>query len=129
MKWINVGDIKNWPNVKQKHCQSTLPELVRRLILAHTVNAVEEFDYPSGDSVAIGGWDGRLKTSAVSPFFPNGASGWEIGTEKSAPQKAESDYKKRTADPMGLSLKDTVFVFVTPRPWPGRVKWQSDKQR
>ena len=128
MKWINAGDIKNWINSNQRHCAQTLPELVRRLILAHTANAVEEFDFPGGDSIATGGWDGRLRTPVVSPFFPNGASGWEIGTEKSAPQKAESDYKKRTADPMGLSLKDTVFVFVTPRPWPGRVKWQSDKR-
>jgi hypothetical protein len=44
MKWIDVGDIKNWPKVKQKHCQGTLPELVRRLILVHTTKEIEEFD-------------------------------------------------------------------------------------
>ncbi len=128
MKWIDAGDIKNWVNGRQRHCQDTLPELVRRLILAHTAGAVDEFDFPSGDSVATGGWDGRLNTRVVSPFFPSGPSGWEIGTEKSARVKAEADYTKRTTDPLGFTVADTTFVFVTPRPWPGRVKWQSEKR-
>jgi len=105
-----------------------LPELVRRLILAHTGNTVDEFDFPSGDSVATSGWDGRLKTSVVSPFFPNGPSGWEIGTEKSAQSKAERDYAKRSSDPLGFAATNTTFVFVTPRAWPSRVKWQAAKR-
>ncbi len=105
-----------------------MPELVRRLILAHTGNTVDEFDFPSGDSVATSGWDGRLKTSVVSPFFPNGPSGWEIGTEKSAQSKAERDYAKRSSDPLGFAATNTTFVFVTPRAWPSRVKWQAAKR-
>ena len=128
MKWMNAGDIKSWITSKQRHCQQTLPELVRRLVLAHTANDIEEFDFPSGDSIATGGWDGRLKTPVVSPFFPSGPSGWEISTEKSLKTKAEADYAKRTADPLGFVFADTTFVFVTPRPWPGRIKWQNDKR-
>lgn len=101
---------------------------MRRLILAHTVNAVDKFDFPSGDSVATGGWDGRLKTPVVSPFFPSSHSGWEIGTEKSAQKKAEADYTKRSADPLGMVLNETTFVFVTPRSFPKRANWQSTKQ-
>lgn len=125
MKWIDAGDIRNWITGKQRHCQQTLPELVRRLILA-TASSVEEIDFPSGDSIATGGWDGCLKTSVVVPFFPNGSSGWEIGVENSPGKKAKEDYTKRTADPLGLSPQDTTFVFVTPRSWPGRGKWQND---
>lgn len=128
MKWISAGDIANWANTKQRHCQDTLPKLVRLLILAHTANAVDEFDFPSGDSVATGGWDGRLKTPIVSPFFPSGPSGWEIGTEKSARTKAEADYTKRTTDPLGMTLNETTFVFVTPRSFPKRASWQTTKQ-
>ncbi len=127
MKWINAGDIKSWITGKQRHCQQTMPELVRRLILA-TATSVEEIDFPSGDSIASGGWDGRLKTSVVTPFFPSGSSAWEIGVENSPGKKAEEDYAKRTADPLGLSSKDTTFVFVTPRLWPRRGKWQNDKR-
>lgn len=128
MKWITASDIANWANTQQRHCQDTLPELVGRLILAHTANAVEEFEFPSGNSVATGGWDGRLKTPVASPFFPSGSSGWEIGTEKSAPSKAESDYTKRITDPLGMTPADTTFVFVTPRSFPKRNKWQTDKK-
>ena len=128
MKWISAGDITNWANTNQRRCQDTLPELVRRLILAHTANTIHEFDFPSGDSVTTGGWDGRLKTPVVSPFFPSGSSGWEIGTEKSAQTKADADYIKRTTDPLGMTLNETTFVFVTPRSFPKRAKWQNEKQ-
>jgi hypothetical protein len=128
MKWIDSGDIKSWINGKQRHCSQTLPELVRRLIFATAdATSIEEIDFPSGDSITNSGWDGRLKTSVVSPFFPTGTSGWEMGIEKSPEKKAESDYQSRTADPLGFIHQDTTFVFVTPRPWPGRAKWQGRK--
>jgi hypothetical protein len=129
MKWIDSGDIKNWTNGKQRHCAQTLPELVRRLIFATADGSlIEEIDFPCDDNISEAGWDGRLKTSVVSPFFPAGASGWEIGTEKSPGKKAEADYKKRTKDPLGLPRNQSTFVFVTPRPWPERGKWQNRKR-
>jgi hypothetical protein len=127
MKWIDAGDIKSWVTSKQRHCQQAMPELVRRLILA-TAGTIEEIDFPSGDSIATGGWDGRLKTPVVTPFFPSGMSGWEIGVERSPGKKAEEDYTKRTSDPLGLTPQETAFVFVTPRSFPNRGKWQSDKR-
>lgn len=128
MKWITAAHIANWANTKQRHCQETLPDLVGRLILAHTANDVGEFDFPNGDSIATGGWDGRLKTPVNFPYFPNGASGWEIGTEKSAETKANGDYTKRVTDPLGMVPADTTFVFVTPRSFPKRNVWQITKK-
>lgn len=127
MKWIEAGDIKNWGTGKQRDCASLLPELLRRLILA-TGDTVEQIDFPSGDSIAIGGWDGLLKTEAKSPHFPSGTSGWELGVKTSPGKKAEEDYTKRTADSLGLSLNETTFVFVTPRSWPDREKWVANKR-
>lgn len=127
MKWIEVGDIKNWVNGKQRHCTETLPELIRRLIWA-TATSIEEIDFPSGDSIATGGWDGLLKTAAIAPFFPGGVSGWEMGVENTPGKKAEGDYAKRTTNPLGLSPKETTFVFVTPRSWPSRRKWENEKR-
>jgi hypothetical protein len=127
VKWITAGDIKTWITGNQRHCAQTLPELIRRLILA-TASTIEEIEFPSGDSVSHSGWDGRLTTPVVSPLFPAGTSVWEIGTEASPGKKAEDDYTKRTADPLGFVQKDTSFVFVTPRAWPSRVKWQNDKR-
>lgn len=132
MKWITASDIKNWANVKQKDCAQTFPELIRRLIFATApASAIQEIDFPSGDSTASGGWDGRLKVAdnATSPFFPSGSSAWEIGAEKSSGTKAEEDYVKRTADPRGVTAKETTYVCVTPRTFPERDKWQEQKQQ
>jgi hypothetical protein len=120
MKWINAGDIRTWIVGKQRHCSETLPELIRRLIFA-TAGDITEIDFPSGDSIAIGEWDGRLNTPVVSPFFPTGISGWEISTKTAPGGKANDDYQKRTTDPRGLKPSESSFVFVTPRAWKGRM--------
>ena len=127
MKWITAGDIKNWYTSNKRHCEQTLPELLRNLILA-TASSVEKIEFPCGDSIAVSGWDGQLKTSATSPFFPTGSSAWEIGTSGSPRKKAEEDYSKRTNNSLGLIRSETTFVFVTPRPWPGRNKWINEKK-
>src|SRR5215468_575121 len=130
MKWITASDLKNWANTKQKHCSVTLPELIRRLIFA-TAPVIEEIDFPSGDSTSTGGWDGRLKApeGVMSPFFPDGWSGWEIGAEKTPGKKAEEDYTSRTNDPQGLTKDQSTFVFVTPRSFPNRSKWLEEKRK
>lgn len=127
MKWITAGDIKSWITSNQRHCAQTLPELIRRLIFA-TATTIEEIEFSSGDSVAHSGWDGRLKTPVASTLFPVGSSVWEIGTETSPGKKAETDYVKRTADPLGFIQSETSYVFITPRAWPGRIKWQNEKR-
>ncbi len=127
MKWIDVGDIKNWVNGKQRHCAQTLPELIRRLIFA-TSSTIEEINFPSGDSVANGGWDGYLKTPNISPLFPSGISVWEIGTKKTPGKKADADYLKRTTNPLGVNKGDTSFVFVTPYTWQKGKEWEKNKR-
>ena len=75
------------------------------------------------------GWDGVLDCDSSHSMPSSGISGWEIGTDKSAPGKAQADYEKRKADSLGLVPMDTTFVFVTPRAWPGRRKWADDRQK
>ncbi len=128
MNWIEAGDIKNWVTSKRRDCEQTLPELIQRLILA-TATSVSRVDFPSGDNVAIGGWDGYLETTSESPYFPKGISGWEMGVEPSPGKKADRDYAARTARPGGLVKSRSSFVFVTPRPWPKRREWESEKRR
>ncbi len=126
MNWIDASDIKKW-TAQQKHCQQNLPELVRRLILAHASNAVE-FTFPMGDRTSAPGWDGRLNTPVVSPFFPEGISGWEMSTEDPPQAKAETDYQKRKTDSLGLPLNETTFVFVTPHAWDSHTTWETQKK-
>jgi hypothetical protein len=128
MKWIEAGDIKYWVTARRRHCEQMLPALVRRLISA-TAPTIVKIDFPINDSVTTGGWDGELETPFVSPFFPAGVSGCEMGVDPSPGKKAESDYVFRTKNANGLTKKASSFVFVTPRPWPGRNEWQNAKRK
>ena len=103
------------------------PELISRLIWA-TATPISKIEFPTGDSVTTGGWDGCLDTSAVSPFFPTGISGWEMGVDGTPGKKAEKDYATRTPRPFGLSKRKSTFVFVTPRPWPKRGEWEAKNE-
>ena len=128
MKWIDAGDIKNWVTAKRRHSEEKLPELLRRLIAA-SASTITRLDFPSGDSVTTGGWDGHLETPDISPFFPAGISGWEMGGEPSSGKKADEDYRSRTKKPSGLNRAKTTFVFVTPRPFPKRKEWEAKKKK
>ena len=125
MKWITAGDIKGWFTTNRRHCEQTLPELIRRLIVATAT--VQHIDFPSGDSVTTPGWDGQLTTTSVSAFFPTGISGWEMGVG-SPRTKAEADYTSRALNSLGLMKKDSTFVFVTPQQWPKRGVWEAAKK-
>ncbi len=127
MIWIDSGDIKTWLTGKKKDCETTLPQLLSRLILASSAS-IEEIDFPSGDNTAIGGWDGHLRSSSGSRFFPAGESVWEIGTGANPGKKAEDDYTKRTKNPLGIDPQSTTFIFVTPRPWKDRTNWEAKKK-
>lgn len=127
MKWIDAGDMKTWGKSKQRKFASLFPELIRRLISASA--EVNELDFPSGDSISSGGWDGKLVTSSKSPFFPSGSSGWELGIKKSPGVKAKDDYAKRTKNSLGLNKKKSTFVFATTYPWPTREKWAAEERK
>lgn len=127
-KWVTASDLKDWAIRNKSDCRQTLPELIRRLIFA-TASLPKEVDFPSGDSITVGGWDGYLETPiASSPFFPEGISVWEIGTEKRPLQKAEKDYGERLTNPIGVNPAEATFVFVTPHDFSQRRAWVKSKK-
>lgn len=124
MKWVNATDLKHWADTRE--CQGLLPQLLRRLVHA-TVGNVLRCDFSSGESVQLGGWDGLLHVNEGNPYVPTGLSAWEIGAEKRVTAKANDDYRKRTSKPEGVDRPDTSFVFVTPRAWRNKRKWEKRK--
>jgi len=64
----------------------------------------------------------------ASPFVPDGFSAWELGTGQDPRTKANDDYEKRTGNPLGVDRSQATFVFVTPRRWPGRDAWVTEKR-
>ena len=123
---VTANDIKNWTATNKRRAEEILPLLIKKLILASCMP--KQIDFPTGDSVAIGGWDGILDSDSGNEFVPEGKSGWEIGTDYSVKGKADSDYDKRLKQPDPFEINDTTFVFVTSRLWTKRDVWVRGKQ-
>lgn len=123
---VTANDIKNWTATEKRKAEEVLPLLIKKLILASC--KPKEIDFPSGDTIAVGGWDGRLDVDLGTDFVPRGKSGWEIGTDYAVKSKADGDYSKRLEDPSPFDLNETTFVFATSRLWTKRDEWVLNKQ-
>jgi hypothetical protein len=54
---------------------------------------------------------------------------WEIGAQRTAIRtKADKDFAKRSADPLGRDSHHTTFVFVTPQRFVGKEAWIAEKR-
>ncbi|MGH1438980.1 MAG: hypothetical protein ACRBBR_02615 [Cellvibrionaceae bacterium] len=122
---VTENDIKNWTDTDKRRSEEILPQLIYKLILA-SCNP-RKINFPFGDSVSTGGWDGELEIDRDNLFVPSGVSAWEFGTNRSVNSKANDDYEKRTKDPEPFDKKNTTYVFVTSRHWRDRSKWEADK--
>jgi len=121
IRWITETDLAHWAD--RRDGQDTFPELVRRLVLAE-VGYHPQLRFPSGDSVAMQGWDGETKIDVRSPIIPIGLVGWELGTDKQPKTKADQAYADRTKNPQHSDPRQTTFVFATPRRWAKKAEWQ-----
>lgn len=119
---VNASDIAVWAD--RLESRSTFPELVRRLVLA-TTPKLTHIDFPSGEGVQVGGWDGITQNEEPTAFVPVGITGWELGTDNKPKGKADKDLFKRSANPLELVPSEATYVFVTLRRWNNRKKWVS----
>ena len=124
--YVTTKDITHWTATNKRSAEETLPLLIKKLILA-SCNP-KEINFPSGDDVAIGGWDGILDVEINNTFIPTGKSGWEIGTNEDVKGKVDDDYEKRLNEPEPFILEQDSFVFVTSRLWSKRDAWVKDKK-
>lgn len=122
---IESSEITRWathPGASQQ-----LPTLVRQLISA-TVPTASRVEMPDGSSVSLSGWDGVVIAPQGNAWVPAGSSGWEFSTQGSPTAKATEDYKKRSKDPLGIDTSNATFVFVTPRRWRDKQKWETARR-
>lgn len=128
-KLITATDLSRWAD--RLDAKALFPELVRRLILVSTGNSADRVDFPSDESIQLGGWDGicEQRSGANSQWLPQGISGWELSTQRSGTLgKANADYDKRTAQPGELNHSQTTFVFATLKRWRPGSSWVSTKR-
>jgi hypothetical protein len=97
-------------------------------LIRSTCDNISHIIFPAGDSIQYSGWDGVLQAELGTEYIPEGGSVWEFGTNQEIKEKAERDYLKRTANPLGIDPSMTTFVFVTPRIWPNKDMWCREKR-
>ncbi|MCX2680134.1 hypothetical protein OOZ15_09305 [Galbibacter sp. EGI 63066] len=128
MKYITSTDIKHWADTLE--CKSTLPLLIRKLILAGVeIEHIKKIEFPYGDDVQTGGYDGDLETEKGNLFIPLGNSVWEFGVTERKREKADDDYEKRKKDTLGKVPKDTTYVSVTAKKWTKTKSWSEAKEK
>ena len=117
-------DIEHWG--ASHEARDLLGVLVRKLV-HETGRDLTRVDVPGYDNSQRHGWDGVVEAGTATAWIPSGVSGWEFGAGKDPRAKAESDYINR----LSLEAEErarTTFAFVTPRNWPGKVKWAEEKE-
>jgi addiction module HigA family antidote len=123
---IEARQITAWS--EQTPDRAELPALLRRLVCS-TGAQLSKVDLPAYDNAQRPGWDGFVSADAAMPWVPRGDSGWEFGCDRTPARKAEDDYRTRTVSVPPEQRKNTTFIFVTPRNWPGKVAWAEAKRR
>jgi hypothetical protein len=121
---VTATDLVLWAS--RREAQELLPVLLRRLMFATGVG-LKQVGLPAHESVQQGGWDGVVAASGDDVFVPAGPSVWEFGVTDKVRPKADSDYDKRTKNPLGVDPAQTTFVFVTPRKWAKKHEWVKDR--
>lgn len=128
MKWITSSDIVDWANKDAKDCQENLSLLVR-LLIRESISEINSMRFPAGNAIQYNGWDGILDADESVEFIKKGISFWEFGTNADYINKANEDYKKRTFENKGYNIKESVFVFVTPRIWEDNIRTGRQKKQ
>lgn len=113
---FTANEIDTWAKEEPRRAQEILPELTVRLVLA-TSKKIANYNFPIGKGIQFSGYDGVLTSEEQTPYFPEGKSVWEFGTDTNAIEKFKSDIKKRSNDPLGVDVENTVFVFSTLKIW------------
>ncbi len=126
VRWVNATHLSQWG--ERRDGQAGMPELLRRLIYA-ALGPAAIVRFPSDESVQYPGWDGVCTVAAGAAFVPDGESVWEIGAQRTAIRaKADKDFVKRSAKPLGRDPDKTTFVFVTPQRFVGKDAWVTEKK-
>ena len=121
-------DIDIWAG--RVKAREELAALLHTLITSTGAGAtLTRVDFHAFDNSQRKGWDGKVTAEQATPWIPAGKSGWEFGCSKDPKRKAEDDYNARTKKVPAEERESMTFVFVTPRNWSGKDKWEEDKKK
>lgn len=121
---ISARQIQGWAN--QLDARAHLPVLLRVLVHS-TCSELNRVDFPGYDNAQRKGPDGIVEAGDATPWIPKGKSYWELSVEKQPKTKADKDYTVRLTSMEAAERAKSTFVFVTPRDWPGKTDWETEK--
>jgi len=122
---IKANEIENWA-ASNISARIRLSVFLRTLVHSTGVG-LSKVDFPGNDDAERAGWDGFVTAGQGTPWIPEGQSGWEFGVNENVKAKADGDYAQRTKTTDKEVREQITFVFVTPRSWPGKAKWEKDR--
>lgn len=122
---IKASEVEIWAGAIA--ARPRLAVLLRTLVNS-TGAGLSLVDFPGNDDAERPDWDGFVVSSDGTPWVPLGRSGWEFGCNKDPEKKANQDYANRTAAIADSERADITFVFVTPRRWAGKRRWEAERQ-
>jgi hypothetical protein len=120
---VNASQLNVW--AESRDAQDLFPELIRRLLAS--TPGVSAISVRAGDGVSAPGWDGQADSAGTS-YLPAGRLLFEFGVGGRPREKAESDYKKRRTQPLGVDPESSIFIFATPRRWTTAEAWAAEKR-
>lgn len=122
---LKAAEIETW--AESIAARTRLAVLLRTLVNSTGVG-LTEVDFPGNDDAERPGWDGVATAAAGTPWIPEGKSGWEFGCNADPKSKADGDYAKSVKAIPDAERAKMTFVFVTPRRWPGKDKWEAARR-
>jgi addiction module HigA family antidote len=123
---VKARQIEQWAD-NQIDARSHFSVLLRKLVHSTGID-LQRVDFPGYDNAQRTGPDGLVEAGSATPWIPEGKSYWEFGTNKDVQRKANDDYAVRLSiDP--AERVNSTLVFVTPRNWKGKTKWEKDKNK
>ena len=127
MKLITSTDLKHWAATIES--KNLLPLLIRKLILAGVdLQHLKKIEFPFGDDVNTGGYDGDLESEEGNLYIPSGNSVWEFGVTERKKEKANKDYDSRKKNPLGKIPSETTYISVTLKKYTKKTEWADKKK-
>lgn len=121
---IKANQIEDW--IDHNIPARTRLSVFLRTLVHSTGVGLTKVDFPGNDDAERPGWDGFVEAGEATTWIPAGRSGWEFGVSDNVKAKADKDFKKSVKAVDKTERKETTFVFVTPRRWPGKDTWVKD---
>jgi plasmid maintenance system antidote protein VapI len=123
---IRASEIELWSEKYESRAE--LAVFVRKLVNSTGISLTKVV-FPGFENSERHGWDGEMESTSATQRIPLGRSGWELGVGKDPKSKADSDYKTRTEGVGAKERKAMTFVFVTPRNWKDKKKWEDTQKK